>query len=157
MEQVALISFGFILAWIPKWLDRKRKVRSHWNAISAEVFRIEKKAKMLINDKIAAPLYRLPLKSYGSSFVMLLSEGAVTKHEVNALEEFYDHAEEINRGLDQSSVALSNQEKSRLTEEFNRIVVKAKRLISDPESEGGLIDPVNAIVKKKCSQCLFQY
>ena len=157
MEKVALILFGFVLAFVPKWLDRKRKIKSHWNAISAEITRIKSMAEMLIQDEILSPLFRLPIKSYEISFSMLLSEGAVKKGEVHVLEEFYDLVQEINRGLDQSALAVSNNDKARTHKEFSRFIGKSKKLIQGIDEQSSYIEPVELLLKKKCSRKLVEY
>lgn len=154
MEKVGLVVFGFILAFIPKWLDRKRKIRSHWNAISIEVERIEIKTNELITAKIAAPLYRLPLKCYETSFSMLLTEGAVSKDEVQALEDFYDLVQDINRGLDQVAEAVFKDDAKIIDSESNRNFGKARQLI---EGEDSLIIKVKIITNIKCKLSLIQY
>lgn len=157
MEKAILVVVGFILAFIPKWFDRKRKIRAHWNALSAEISRIEFKSNMFLKDNIQSPLYRLPFKSYETSFSMLLTEGAVKKDEVNALEAFYDLVQDINRGLDQTASAVSTKSDGRVIEEYRRNQIKVNELIKGADDKEALIVKASEIVSKKCKLSLIQY
>ncbi|HHX8365502.1 TPA: hypothetical protein ACVOZA_004646 [Vibrio alginolyticus] len=154
MEKIIFLIIGFVLAFIPKWLDRKRKIRAHWHAISAEVSRIETKVNMLREDGIASPLYRLPVKCYETSFSMLLTEGAVEKSEVIALENFYDLVQDINRGLDQVSAAYANNDDNTLNADSKRNFYKANELVLGDKA---LINKVKPIVEHKLGLSLLSY
>nr|WP_086940645.1 hypothetical protein [Thaumasiovibrio occultus] len=154
MEKVLFLMLGFVLAFIPKWLDRKRKIKAHWQAITAEVSRIEAKTDMFLNDGIQSPLYRLPVKCYETSFSMLLTEGVVTQSEVHALENFYDLVQDINRGLDQVSVACAGDNEHGIAVESNRNFGKVRELVS---GEKALINNVKLIVEAKSALSLVRY
>ncbi|HCE1970497.1 TPA: hypothetical protein ACF4E7_004602 [Vibrio parahaemolyticus] len=154
MEKVLFVILGFVLAFIPKWLDRKRKIKAHWLAITSEVSRIEAKTEMLLSAGIDSPLYRLPVKCYETSFSMLLTEGVVTQTEVHALEDFYDLVQDINRGLDQVAAACASDDEPGIDAESNRNFGKAKELI---RGEKALIKKVKLIVEAKSALPLIRY
>lgn len=157
MKEALLILFGFILAFAPNWLDRKRKLRSHWHAISAELSLIEEKADAYLSHGIMAPLYRLPHKTYDTSFQMLLTEGAITGNEVISIERFYDLVKDINRGLDQIQEYLAQDNADGRDREYNRNILKFRELNIGKNEVEALKCSVNVIVKNKCNLKLIQY
>jgi hypothetical protein len=157
MKEALLILFGFVLAFVPNWLDRKRKLRSHWHAIKAEVSLIEEKAKAYLTHKVQAPLYRFPHNTYDTSFQMLLTEGALEENEVMDIERFYGLVKEINRGLDQIQGYLSQSDNEGMSREYNRNILKVKDLYEGSKDGEALRHQVNKIVAQKCSQNLIQY
>ena len=60
-KEALLILIGFVLGFVPPWLDRKRRLRAHLQAIRAEMQLARERAIMLLNDNVLAPLYRLPV------------------------------------------------------------------------------------------------
>ncbi len=64
MKEVALVLLGFLLAAVPLWFDRKRRLKGHFYAIRAELILCKEKAQIFLDDHIASPLYRMPLKVY---------------------------------------------------------------------------------------------
>jgi hypothetical protein len=82
VKELLFLVIGFILGQVPGWFDRKRKLKTHWHAIRAEMILVKEKAEILLNDGIQAPLYRLPVVAYETSFPILLAEGAVTEEEI---------------------------------------------------------------------------
>ena len=53
---------GFLLGLVPLYLDRRRRARAHWAALSAEAEIGERLARAYLTDGVAAPLYRLPMR-----------------------------------------------------------------------------------------------
>ena len=157
MKEAILILFGFVLAFVPNWLDRKRKLRAHWHAINAELSLIEEKADAYIDHGIMAPLYRLPHKTYDSSFQMLLTEGAITGEEVISIERFYDLVKDINRGLDQIQEYLVQDNKEGINREYSRNKLKVLELNVGTSEAEALKHAVINIVKIKCNLKLVQY
>ncbi|MFH0344169.1 MAG: hypothetical protein ACHBNF_19070 [Chromatiales bacterium] len=85
MKELVLLVVGFALGHVPGWLDRKRKLRTHWRAIDAEMVLLKEKSETLLKDEVRAPLYRLPVVAYETSFPILLAEGAVTEEEIKTI------------------------------------------------------------------------
>jgi hypothetical protein len=81
-----------------------------------------------------APLYRLPLMTYQSSYPVLLTDGAVSESEVHVLERFFSQVQDINRGLDNAAEMHKAANQTGLTQEFQRNCLKARSLV---EAEGG--------------------
>ena len=94
------IFFGFLLGLVPPWYARKRRLKTHWCALRAEILQCKEKADILLKDKVQSPLYRLPLVAYQTSYPILLADGAVAEDEVSVLGRCYALVEDINRGLD---------------------------------------------------------
>jgi hypothetical protein len=126
------VLFGFLLGLIPGWFARKRRLKSHWAALSAEIDLCKEKCEAYTGlPKIIAPLYRMPLDGFRNSFPVLLAEGALKEHEVKILSKFYGQAEDINRGLDR--VANMGPSLAEINGEYNRNLAKARELIEDSE------------------------
>ena len=98
---------GFALGLVPVWLDRKRRLKTHWSAIRAELELCRERASTLLRDSIRSPLYRLPLSAYQSSFAVLLAEGALSESEVLTMGRFFCQVQDINRGLDNAAAMLN--------------------------------------------------
>ena len=122
------VLLGFGLTEFKNWLVRKRKHGSYWRAIRAEVDFARHRAQTLIDDKIAAPLYRLPDLFFKNCYPELLSDGSLTEAETVALMSFFTEVEALNRGLDMSAEADNDEERNAL---HRRNVQKANALVSD--------------------------
>jgi hypothetical protein len=85
------------------------------------------RAQTLLDDKIMAPLYRLPNTCFTTCYPELLSDGALSEAESTALMAFYSEVDTLNRGLDQAADA---KDQSQLVAEYDRNLLKAKRLVS---------------------------
>lgn len=157
MTEALLILFGFLLAFVPNWLNRKRKLRSHWRAIKAELSLIEEKAEAYISHGIKAPLYRFPHKTYDTSYEMLLTEGAISGEEVVCIERFYDLVKDINRGLNQIQEYLAANNSDGIEREHNRNLLKVKELNVGSGDKEALIYGAQIIVNFKCNLKLVQY
>ncbi|MCI0564004.1 MAG: hypothetical protein MN733_36475, partial [Nitrososphaera sp.] len=99
MKEALLVLFGFVLGLVPTWLDRKRRLKTHWSVIRAEMELCRERASTLLNDAIQSPLYRLPLSAYEASFPFLLAEGALSEPESLTMGRFFCQVQDINRGL----------------------------------------------------------
>lgn len=84
----------------------------------------------MLNDNVAAPLYRLPMRAFDAALKALLAEGAKIKpDEIKILYECADLIGDLNRGLDAcAELAKSAPEGAQLTANHNRNVQKAERL-----------------------------
>ncbi len=118
---------GFGLGEVKEWLARRRRGKAHWQALSAEAELCREKAEEFLRDRVKAPLYRLPTLSYSHSFPVLLADGASNKAETQAITQFYNEVETLNRGLDQSNETSNDDQRPQ--EEFERNQLKAKRLV----------------------------
>ena len=84
LEAILPTVAGFVLGLVPGWLDRKRRLRTHWCAVRAEFDLCKEMADKLLADNILSPLYRLPTVAFQTSFPLLLAEGALTEKEFDA-------------------------------------------------------------------------
>lgn len=157
MKEALLVLFGFVLAFFPNWFDRKRKLRAHWHAINAELSLIEEKAEAYLSHGVKAPLYRLPHKTYDTSFQMLLTEGAITGEDVVSIERFYDLVKDINRGLNQIQEYLAQNNQEGINREHTRNLLKVKELNVGTGEAEALKHSVKKIVENKCKLKLIDY
>jgi hypothetical protein len=157
LKEFLLLLAGFILAHIPGVFDRKRKLKTHWHAIRAEMTLCKEKAETLLNTRILAPLYRLPVVAYSASFPILLAEGAVTEDEVMKIGRCFGQIQDINRGLDYAAemYKLGNNEK--LEKEHERNCLKAKALLFDEDGDESLFEPAKKIVDSKILVSWWRY
>jgi hypothetical protein len=157
MKEILLIIFGFILGIIPPWLTKKRRLKTHWCALKADIDQCKEAAETLLNEGIMSPLYRLPLIAYQVSFPVLLADGAVNEDEVLAVGRFFSLVEQINRGLDYAAEMYKVGDNARLRIEFNRNMAKAEALIKPREGSISLFDGVRQIVELKISINVWEF
>lgn len=155
MKEFLLLVIGFGLGHVPGWLDRKRKLKTHWHAIRAEMILVKEKAEILLNDGIQAPLYRLPVVAYETSFPILLAEGAVTEEETKIVGRCFAQVQDINRGLE-NAAELYKAGNNKLNTEYTRNYLKAKVLLGEDGKES-LFDPAIAIVTTKIELPWWKY
>lgn len=129
LRDVWVLVLGFLLGLVPTWWASKRKTRTHWAALRAEIEFCSGRATIYMKDEVQAPLYRLPMKAYTASLPVLLGEGEVTESDVSALLEFYGQVEDINRGLDDAAEAHKNGNLALLTETYKRNLRKCEQLV----------------------------
>lgn len=156
MKELLLLVVGFILGHVPSWLDRKRKLRTHWHAILAEMVLLKEKAETLLNDQIRAPLYRLPVVAYETSFPILLAEGAVTEEEIKTIGRCFSLVQDINRGLD-NVTELYKTGSDKLEKEYERNCLKAKTLLIDKDGQKSVFEPARNIVDAKTKLSWWKY
>lgn len=157
MKELFLILLGFLLGMIPPWFMRKRRLRTHWCALRADMEQCNEKAKKLLNHNIMSPLYRLPLLGYQVSFPVLLADGAVEENEVLSIGRFFNLAEELNRGLDNAAEMLKVGNDEKLKKEFNRNCLKAKALIEPNDGQDSLYTEARWIIDSKISARWWQF
>lgn len=159
MREVAFVFLGMLIGLLPPWFIRKRRLRTHWRALRAEIVQCNEKATTIFTSEplIMAPLYRLPLMTYQTSFPILLADGAVSESEVKILGRFFSQAQDINRGLDNAAEMNKSDKESKLKEEFNRNCLKAKGLVQSQDQEPSLYAQALAIVDRKADQSWWRY
>ncbi len=157
MKEVFLILFGFLLGRVQPWLDRKRRLKTHWSAIRSEVEQCKSRAGTLLNDNILAPLYRLPILSYQVSFPILLAEGALDENEVLEIGEFFNQVQDINRGLENATALYQLDKPDMLVKEHERNCLKAKRLIEPTGENKSLYERAKVIVDSKAAHPWWKY
>ena len=157
MKEVLLVLLGFALGFVPVWLDRKRRLKTHWSAIRAELELCRERASTLLRDSIRSPLYRLPLSAYQSSFSVLLADGDLSEPEVLTIGRFFCQVQDINRGLDNAAAMLNADNAAGLDREYDRNLLKARRLVESREGEESLHADAKRIVDAKVLQSWWQY
>jgi hypothetical protein len=150
LTTLGAVVLGFLLGLVPPWLARRRKLKTHWHAIRAELERCKEKAEIFLKDRVAAPLYRLPVSAFNTSFPILLSEGALTESESLTIGRCFDLIEDINRGLGYASemdkLGLAGQ--NARDQQYNRNCLKARQLLGD-DDKPSLYAAAKAIVAAK--------
>lgn len=157
MKEVFLVLFGFVLGLVPTWLDRKRRLRTHWSVIRGEMELCRERASTLLSDSIQSPLYRLPLSAYEASFPVLLAEGALSETESLTMGRFFCHVQDINRGLDNAAAMLQSNDTAGLNREYNRSLLKATRLVESREGEESLHAEAKRVVDAKIAKPWWSY
>jgi hypothetical protein len=148
-KEVILVLVGFILAWVPQWADRRRRILAHWAALRAEVLLCAECTNALLQDHVAAPLYRLPTLAYEKAFPLLLVEGELSELQVLALSRFFAQVQDINRGLENATRLAQASDDAKLQKEYERLLLKATTLVGGPDGGGGLSADAFALVNEK--------
>jgi len=157
LKQLLLILFGFLLGFIPPWCRRKRRLKTHWCALRAEIDQCKEKAETLLGDKVMSPLYRLPLLAYQISFPVLLADGALEESEAVIVGKFFGLVQDINRGLDNAWEMFKSGNTENLEKEFNRNFLKARELIEAEEVRDSLYEKTKLIVDEKTALKSWQF
>jgi hypothetical protein len=121
------VVLGFLLNEGKNLLLRRRKHRAYWAALRTEIEYARGRAQMYVDDRIMAPLYRLPTKAFDRCYSELLADGALKDAEATALMAFYAEVETFNRGLDRVGAAEGD---NALQMEYSRNLLKAQQLVS---------------------------
>jgi len=102
-SQVLGVVLGFLLSWVLQWFSGKKKCKTHWAALSAEVEKWKEMAEGYLKDDVVAPLGRLPVSCFQTSLPVLLAEAAVAKEELSVLMDLFCQVQSFNRGLDMTT------------------------------------------------------
>jgi len=151
-KELILVVLGFVLAWVPQWFDRRRRIVAHWGALRAEALLCAEAAHSLLTDDVLAPLYRLPTIAFEKSFPLLLVEGELSEQEVLSISRFFSQAQDINRGLDNATTLAQADAVEKLKQEYQRLLLKATALVTGPDGKGGLSLHAFALINGKLKQ-----
>lgn len=159
MREVAFLLLGMLVGLLPPWFTRQRRLKTHWSALRAEVVVCSERAITIFAGEplVMAPLYRLPLLIYQTSFPILLGDGAVSEAEVRALGLFFAQIQDINRGLDNAAEVHKSDKPAKLEMEFSRNCLKARALVEAQGEEQSLYGQALAIVERKANQPWWRY
>jgi hypothetical protein len=159
MRDVALVFLGMLVGLLPSWFVRKRRLKTHWRALRAEILQCSEKAETIFASQppVMAPLYRLPLMTYQTSFPVLLADGAVSEPEVHVLGRFFSQVQDINRGLDNAAEMHKAANHAVLEQEVNRNCLKARGLVEAQGSGQSLYLQALAIVDRKANLAWWRY
>jgi hypothetical protein len=125
---IAGVIVGFFAAQIVAWFERRKRHRSYWSALSAEVELCREHGDAYLNAHVASPAYRLPIMAYENGFPALLSDGAVTHDEARAVLAYYVQVDQMNRALDQAHDAREESRDELLSAEAKRLKLKARHV-----------------------------
>ncbi|MEK6211928.1 MAG: hypothetical protein AABM64_16425 [Pseudomonadota bacterium] len=159
MREVAFVLLGMLIGLLPPWFIRKRRLKTHWCALRAEIVQCNEKATTIFTSVplVMAPLYRLPQMTYQSSFPVLLADGAVSESEVRVLGRFFSQVQDINRGLDNAAEMNKADKLAKLEQEFDRNCLKAKGLVQPQDQESSLYAQAMTVVNRKAHQSWWRY
>jgi hypothetical protein len=140
------VLLGFVLAEVKETWARRRRRMAHWGALRAEIEFSRRLAETYVRDGVPAPLYRLPTTAYSQSFPALLSDAAVAESEGRSLIQFFSEVETLNRGLDLAQTARESGDEQAHQAEFERNLLKARRLMPPAAGVESYYQPARAVV-----------
>jgi hypothetical protein len=120
----------------------------HWAAIRAELTICRSDAIALLTHNVKSPLYRFPVTALKTAFPILLAEGQLNEEQVHALTLYFEHIQDLNRGLDHAAEFYARGDGEHLTQEHKRNLVKAEFLLGKT-SEENVLEGVKNIVDGK--------
>jgi hypothetical protein len=123
------VLLGFGLAVLKDSRSRKQRQRAHIAGMIEELKFCSDQACAFVDDKVLAPLYRLPTVTYQSAFPVLLADGAMSSGDIKAIIQYFNEVETLNRGLDQAESQRGKGFTSALQDEHHRNLGKASRLL----------------------------
>jgi hypothetical protein len=130
-EAIAGVVVGFALSYGTDYVRRKRSLKVHWETLGAEIRICAIRASNYLYGSVSAPLYRLPLDAYKTSFPVLLAEADLKPNEYMAIGEFYSWANDINRGLENADEMRKKENLKILKKEHTRNLSKCNELLSN--------------------------
>ena len=145
-EGIIGVVIGVLLGLIPSWLARRRRSNAHGGALRAEISQCRQHADTFLKDKKMAPLYRLPVMAFQASLPALLADGALQEAEVATLSAFYSQVQDLNRGLGFASDMAIQNDATGLKREYDRNLIKAKKLVSSNGGQPTLYDNARAVL-----------
>lgn len=150
---IAGAGMAFFLVAVYDWLRTRRRRRSHFAALRAEMDYCQDLAQTYLRDRVAAPLYRLPTVAYTNSLPALLSDAALNESDTRSLLIFFNGVETLNRGLAQAEGArLIHDPETRdakLLDEFSRNKLKAERLVPIDAISPSYYDSAKSVVDSR--------
>ncbi len=156
-KDVLLVLVGFVLAFVPPWLDRKRRLRTHLLAIRAEMQLARERAEMLLTHNILAPLYRLPVSAFRTAFPILVAEGILSEDDSHALGSYLCQVEDINRGLDNATSRAHADDVTGLDREYKRLLLKGQRLLQDGPEGQAVFAAALSVVQQHLARSWWRY
>lgn len=140
-------AFGFLLAQIPRIVDRRAQLKTLWTAVGVELAICQDRARELVRARIAAPLYRLPTAAYRIALPTLLSDGRLPEESIRTISLCFGLIEEINRGLDNAHEFRKAGSVEDLQAEYKRLVGKVEALLGNDEQ--GLLPGALAAARQR--------
>lgn len=156
-KEVLLVLVGFVLAFVPPWLDRKRRLRTHLQAIRAEMKLAQERATMLLAHNILAPLYRLPVSACQTAFPILIAEGVLSETGSYAIGNYLCQVQAINRRLDNATSRAHADDNTGLEREYNRLLLKGQRLLQDGPEGQAIFTAALCVVEHQLARSWWQY
>jgi len=145
---------GFALAFVPRWLDRRRRLLSYWKVLRAEIEYCRKGALAI---EVVSPLGRLPRAIYDEVLKHVVAEGDIEPDEADKLARYYDLVQQVNDSLDIVAAAIEREGKDseRAKEEVRRTTLKRSRFAADhPER---YYTAAIEVANRRCSRSLWRF
>jgi hypothetical protein len=125
-----LLGFG-LSQWIQE-RDRARRMRGASGLIYAELRACHDHAAGFLKAKIKAPLGRLPTSAFEAHFGTIVLDHDLKPDELYTIQDAFSKVYTLNRGLEFASDAAAGHDDNRLTKEWKRNQMKAKKF-ADPQ------------------------
>ncbi len=136
---LAGVVLGFVLSELKSWLSRRRRLRSLWGVLRAELEACRHQATVHNTDKRStAPLYRLPVLAWQDCVRGLIADGQLSQSEYHDISRFFVQAQDLNRGLNLVSSFLKPSgpyDDCKFPQLYGRNVEYAKLLMRGEEGE----------------------
>ena len=112
---------GFVLGLVPLYITRKRRLKTQWYALRAEMTLCAESIEHLLNDPVAAPLYRLPWRLTYTPTQSCRRKADVSEEDVLALSAVTSAAFKTSTGgLDYASEAKMKKDDNAVLAEQSR-------------------------------------
>lgn len=147
---LAGVALGFLLNEAKFLWYRKKRLKTLWASLLIDLRTSSEKGQMYLNDRIKAPLYRLPTEGFDTSIPLLLAEGAISQNEFSIISKAFSNIKDLNRGLDIATDLLksgANENDPTLQNVYSRNLLYAKKLIPNGDTQEIYTDTYNVIEK----------
>lgn len=145
---VVAVLVGFLFSEWKLNHNRKRKLKAHWASLLTELEISRQKANTYLSDKIAAPLYRLPMEAFQTSFPVILAEDDIEEKELNSLINFFSVVQDLNRGLEMTAqlhIEGEKKESQTFHDVANRNILYAKKLCKADDEDSTYVEAKKVI------------
>lgn len=157
--QVSLLSLlvGFVLAFVPRWFDRRRKLLGYWKVLREEIECCHEGALGLQKAGALSPLGRLPTVIYDEVLKHIVAEGDIEPVEARILMRYYSFVQQVNDSLNIQAAAVEREgrDSPRAREEFGRMLLKTARFASDHKET--CYAPAIELVNRRCSRSRWNF
>lgn len=154
---VSLLSLlvGFVLAFVPRWFDRKRNLSCYWKVLRQEIEYCHDGALGVSKAGVLSPLGRLPTAIYDEVLKHIVAEGDVEPAEVRILMRYYDNVRQVNDSLNLIAAALESGDSTRAQKEFGRTKLKTAKFEGDHAES--YFAPTIELVNRRCSRSWWNF
>jgi len=144
----------FALAFVPRWLDRRRWLLGYWKVLREEIEYCHDGALAI---EVLSPLGRLPTAIYDEVFKHIIAQGDIKPAESRTLMCYYDLVWQVNDSLNiiAAAVEREGEESERDRKESRRTQKKRDRFAKDDKDT--YYAPVIEIANRQCNRSLLRF